>query len=100
MLTASQVKTLKPKLKLYTVNDGAGLSIQVTPAGAKRWMFRYRFNNKPMHKSLGKYPEISLAKAREKRDEARRALAEGNDPFELTTEKIIIEPLDNGLNIT
>ena len=91
MLTASQVKTLKPKLKLYTVNDGAGLSIQVTPAGAKRWRFRYRFNNKPMHKSLGKYPEISLAKAREKRDEARRILAEGNDPFKLTTEKTIIE---------
>lgn len=81
MLTATQVKTLKPKDKLYTVADGNGLSLEITKNGSKRWRFRYRFNNKPMHKSLGKYPEVSLAKAREKRDSARISIADGIDPF-------------------
>ena len=81
MLTATQVKNLKPKEKLYTISDTAGLSLEITTKGAKRWRFRYRFNNKPMRKSLGLYPDVSLAKAREKRDEARKTLADGVDPF-------------------
>jgi len=81
MLTATQVKTLKPNDKLYTVTDGLGLSLEITPQGSKRWRFRYRFNNKPMHKSLGTYPDVSLARAREKRDIARASIADGIDPF-------------------
>jgi len=86
MLTATQVKNLKPKEKLYTVSDTAGLSLEVTTKGAKRWRFRYRFKNKPMRKSLGLYPDVSLARAREKRDEARKALADGIEPFALKQE--------------
>lgn len=81
MLTATQVKTLKPKDKLYTITDGKGLSLEVTPQGSKRWRFRYRLNNKPMRKSFGIYPDVSLLQAREKRDKARKAIAEGIDPF-------------------
>jgi integrase len=88
MLTATQVKTLKPKDKLYTVSDSAGLSIEVTPSGSKRWRFRYRFNEKPMRKSLGVYPDVSLARAREKRDIARTSIADGIDPFEKVEEPV------------
>ncbi|MDD5158111.1 integrase arm-type DNA-binding domain-containing protein [Sulfurimonas sp.] len=91
MLTATQVKTLKPKDKLYTVNDGAGLSLEITPQGSKRWRFRYRFNNKPMRKSFGVYPDVSLARAREKRDAARTAIADGIDPFIVVEETIQTE---------
>lgn len=91
MLTATQVKTLKPKDKLYTVNDGAGLSLEVTPQGSKRWRFRYRFDNKPMRKSFGVYPEVSLARAREKRDSARTAIADGIDPFVVVKETVQTE---------
>jgi integrase len=81
MLTATQVKSLKPKEKLYTVTDVGGLSLEVTPHGSKRWRFRYRFNGKAMKRSLGVYPEVSLLKAREKRDAARIAISDGIDPF-------------------
>lgn len=91
MLTATQVKTLKPKDKLYTVNDGSGLSLEVTPQGSKRWRFRYRFNNKPMRKSFGVYPDVSLARAREKRDSAREAIADGIDPFVVVEETVQTE---------
>lgn len=91
MLTATQVKTLKQKDKLYTVTDGAGLSLEVTSTGSKRWRFRYRFNGKPMQKSLGIYPDVSLAKAREKRDSARTSIADGIDPFEVVHE--VVQPI-------
>jgi hypothetical protein len=81
MLTATQVKSLKSKEKLYTVTDAGGLSLEVTPHGSKRWRFRYRFNGKAMKRSLGVYPEVSLLKAREKRDAARIAISDGIDPF-------------------
>ncbi len=81
MLTATKVKSLKAKEKLYTVADDAGLSLEVTPTGAKRWRFRYRFEGKPMRKSLGVFPDVSLSRAREKRDAARISIADGIDPF-------------------
>jgi integrase len=88
MLTATQVKNARPQDKLYTITDGAGLSLEVTPQGSKRWRFRYRLNGKAMKKSLGLYPDVSLAKAREKRDNARISLADGIDPFEVVHEAV------------
>ena len=94
MLTATQIKNLKPQDKLYTIADGGGLSLEVTPTGSKRWRFRYRFNGRPMRKSFGIYPDVSLARAREKRDSARTSISDGVDPFvkvEETTKPTVVE---------
>ena len=52
----------------------------VTPSGGKLWHFKYRFDQKEKKLALGTYPEISLADARQRRDEARRQIAHGIDP--------------------
>lgn len=80
MLNDTQLKALKPKEKVYNVTDSLGLSIQVETTGSKLWRFRYQFENKPKLISFGKYPDVSLLQARERRDEARKLVANGIDP--------------------
>lgn len=80
MLNDTQLKALKPKEKVYNVTDSLGLSIQVETTGSKLWRFRYQFENKPKLISFGKYPDISLLQARERRDDARKLVANGIDP--------------------
>ena len=75
-LTDIQLRNAKPADKDYTLTDGHGLSIQITTSGGKWWRFRYRFIGKPKLMSFGTYPEVSLAEARERRDDARRLLAQ------------------------
>ncbi|WP_137821384.1 integrase arm-type DNA-binding domain-containing protein [Pseudomonas sp. D(2018)] len=79
-LTDTAARTAKPKEKLYRLSDSLGLCLEVTPTGAKLWRFRYRFAGKPKMISLGAYPAVTLAKARERRDAARSLVAEGIDP--------------------
>lgn len=81
-LTATQIKQAKPKDKEYTLADGNGLLLRIRPNGAKSWMFNYYvpITKKRNKISLGSYPEVSLAFAREQRDEARKLLAQGIDP--------------------
>ena len=55
-------------------------SLLVTPQGGKYFRFKYRFDGKEKLLALGTYPEISLADARQQRDEARRQVAHGIDP--------------------
>lgn len=54
----------------------------VHPNGSRYWRLRYRFLGKEKTLALGVYPEISLSEAREKRDAARKQIAEGTDPCE------------------
>ncbi len=63
-----------------SMSDGGGLYLWVTPAGGKLWRWSYRYEGKEKLMSLGKYPDISLAQARERHSEARKLLAEGVDP--------------------
>ncbi|MGQ7816818.1 tyrosine-type recombinase/integrase [Metapseudomonas furukawaii] len=79
-LTDTAARTAKPKEKLYRLSDTLGLCLEVTPAGGKLWRFRYRFAGKAKMISLGPYPDVTLAKARERRDAARSLVAEGIDP--------------------
>lgn len=79
-LTDTAARTAKPKAKLYRVSDTLGLSLEITPNGSKLWRFRYRFAGKPKMISLGAYPSITLARARELRDAARSQVASGVDP--------------------
>ena len=60
--------------------DGAGLHLEARPTGAGWWRFRYRFAGKEGMLSLGTYPEVGLALARQRRAEAREQLAAGIDP--------------------
>jgi hypothetical protein len=56
------------------------LYLKLMPIGGKYWRFNYRFNGKAKTLALGTYPDVSLAKARERHHEARRLLADGVDP--------------------
>jgi integrase len=66
--------------KPYKMGDGRGLYLQVTSSGGKLWRFKYRFGGKEKLLALGGYPDVSLKDARERRDEARKLLANGIDP--------------------
>jgi len=79
-LTDTQVRNAKPAGRLVKLSDSLGLRLDVTPNGGKWWRFRYRFASKQKMLSLGTYPEIGLAKARDRRDDARKLLADGIDP--------------------
>lgn len=82
MLTDIEIKKAKPSSKPIRMFDGGGLYLEVATSGGKLWRFKYRFNGKEKRQALGTYPDTSLAKARERRDEARRLLADGVDPSE------------------
>ena len=81
-LTDIQIKRAKPQDKPYTLNDGQGLSLLINPDGSKGWRFRFRFAGKARLMSFGSYDLVSLAEAREKRDTARKQVANGIDPVE------------------
>ena len=83
MLSDIKVKSAKGKEKPYKLNDGQGLYLQVTPTGGKWWRFKYRFDDKEKLISLGTYPEISLVDARERREAARKQVANSIDPGEV-----------------
>ena len=70
--------------KAYKLADGFGLYLEVSPAGGKWWRWKYRrpVTGKENRLSFGTYPEVSLADARARRDEARKLLAAGVDPGE------------------
>jgi integrase len=79
-LTDTRIKAMKPKTSDYKVADGEGLSLFVTKSGSKLWRMRYRFDGKEKVLAFGKYPEVSLSRAREKKRKARALLADGIDP--------------------
>ncbi|EPQ1334021.1 tyrosine-type recombinase/integrase [Serratia marcescens] len=79
-LTDVKVRTAKPQDKPYKLADGGGLYLLVNTNGSRYWRLKYRVMGREKLLSIGVYPDISLALARQKRDEARKVLAEGNDP--------------------
>ncbi len=79
-LTELAIKASKPADKPYKVSDERGLFLLVNPNGSKYWRVKYRFLGKEKLLALGVYPEVSLKQARERRDDARRLLANGVDP--------------------
>ncbi len=83
-LTNTSIQNSKPAEKPYKIYDTDGLFMQITPSGGKWWRLKYRFEGKEKLLSLGTYPEVTLKQAREKRDDARKLLANENpiDPSE------------------
>ncbi len=81
-LTAVAIKAAKGRAKPYKLTDSDGLHLLVLPSGGRYWRINYRFLGKQKTLALGVWPEVELADARAKRDEARRLLAKGVDPAE------------------
>lgn len=79
-LTDVQIRKAKPAEKPYKLNDGNGLHLYVSAAGGKTWRYRYEFEGKELLLTIGRYPAISLADAREERAAARAALKAGRNP--------------------
>ena len=78
--TVTTVTNAKPQAKDYKLSDGGGLYLLVRTNGAKLWRLNYRYLEKGRTLAFGAWPEVSLADARSRRDEARRLLAAGLDP--------------------
>lgn len=79
-LTDTAIRQSKPRPKPYKLFDGGGLFVLVNRDGSRYWRFRYTFARREKLLSMGVYPHVSLAQARERRDEARKLLAQGIDP--------------------
>lgn len=95
-LTARQVETAKPKDKDYKLSDERGLFLLVKTNDSRYWRMKYRVAGKEKKLPIGIYPDISLAEARLKRDDARKVISEGGDPseqkkLEKLTKKLTVE---------
>jgi integrase len=80
MLSNTVISGAKPREKAFKLADGGGLYLLVTPAGSRWWRLRFRVRGTEKMLSLGTFPDVSLKLARERRDQARRDLANGIDP--------------------
>jgi integrase len=80
-LTDTAIRNAKPREKTYTLGDGEGMYLEVMPNGTRFWRMAYRQpNGKKNRLTFGKYPEVPLAEARDKRLAARKLMAQGIDP--------------------
>lgn len=79
-LKATQISAFPVKDVPYRKADEKGLYLEVFPNGSKLWRLKYRIAGKEKRLALGAWPEISLAKARQARDEARSQISVGVDP--------------------
>ncbi len=79
-ITDRQAKTAKAEAKPIKLSDGQGLQLWIMPTGSKLWRLAYRHCGQQKTLALGKYPDVSIADARARRDEQRKILATGVDP--------------------
>ena len=79
-LTDIAIRSLKPSKMPIKLFDERGLYLEVSPAGGKWWRWKFRFGGKEKRLSMGVYPDVSLKDARDRRDAARKLLADGIDP--------------------
>ena len=82
-LTVLKIKHAKPAEKAYTLSDGNGLQLEITPEGKKHWRYRYQLNGHRNRMSFGSYPDVGLKEARTKRNEAEELISKKIDPVEL-----------------
>lgn len=79
-LTDKSIQAARPADTTRKLSDGGGLYLELMPSGARYWRWKYRFAGREKRLALGVYPTVSLKKARAKRDEAKKLLADGIDP--------------------
>ena len=82
MLSKLLIDKTKPQVKTLRLSDGRGMYLEISPTGGKWWRFKYRIDGKEKRISLGVYPDVGLADARDKREAARKLVAAGIDPTE------------------
>ena len=80
-LTELQIRKVCPTDKVTQYTDERGLYLEVHPNGSKLWRYKYRYMGKQKRLALGRYPDVGLAEARRRRDDARRQLDAGTDPL-------------------
>jgi len=83
MLTNAAIQKAKPGDKPFKLADGRGLHLVVMPNGTKTWRYKYRHGGKEKLLTLGAYPDLSLAQARQAHEDQRRKLQAGDDPSAL-----------------
>ena len=81
-LTDTAIRNAKKSEKPVRLFDGGGLYLEISPSGGKLWRLKYRFGGKEKRLAFGTYPDVTLAEARERREEARKLLANDVDPSE------------------
>jgi integrase len=81
-LTDAAVRKFNPGSAPVKLTDGMGLYLHVTPTGGKLWRYAYRFRGKQKLMALGCYPDVSLAQARQRHQDARKLVADNVDPTE------------------
>ena len=80
-LSDTQIKKVKATDKLQKLSDGEGLQLHIAPTGGKLWRWAFRFDGKQKTLALGTYPAVSLAQARDARDNGKKLLSAGTDPM-------------------
>lgn len=89
-LSVKEIESAKPKEADYVLYDGDGLELLIKSSGSKIWQFRYirPVTKKRAKKSIGPYPSVTLADARNYRAESRSLLAKQIDPQEHQQEQL------------
>jgi integrase len=80
VLNDAKLRAATPRDKAYKLSDSQRLYLLVTPQGGKLWRLNYAYDSKQKTLAIGRYPSLSLLEARERRDQAKRLLADGKDP--------------------
>lgn len=81
-LTDMAIRKAKPTSRTQKLFDGGGLYMEISPKDGRWWRLKYRFDGKEKRLALGVYPDVPLALARQRREDARQLLARGVDPGE------------------
>lgn len=79
-LSTAKIQNAAAQKKTVRLFDGRGLYLEIAPTGSRWWRFKYRFAGKEKRISIGVYPDVGLKKARDRRDEMRKLVADGIDP--------------------
>lgn len=82
LLTDRGIKAAKPGEKMTMLSDGEGLYMRVQPSGSKTWIYVYEMHNKQRRMGIGTYPTVTLQRARELAEDARKLRADGIDPLD------------------
>ena len=82
-ISYSKLKALlnNPQPQTLELSDRDGLSVRVTLKGALSFQYRYRFKGQPRRLTLGRFPDLTLAQARDKIPQLRQLIKEGKDPI-------------------
>lgn len=79
-LSDAAIRAAKPSATQFKLFDEGGLFLIVRPSGGKLWRLKYRHQGKEQQLSIGRYPDVGLKEARERRDQARKQIAAGVNP--------------------